>query len=133
MTPVRARACRAIGGGIWQNLATEIIGTVVLVLAIITQGLNDSGKGLGTLGALITALVDPNNPYATAPGANAGACRPAVSNPVAAPTCSELGGSSYRFFWNDMGAGHDDFDFNDGVYNFSCNNTGQNTGVILTD
>lgn len=42
---------------VWQNLATEIIGTVVLVLAILTQGLNDSGKGLGTLGALITALV----------------------------------------------------------------------------
>ncbi|MER5221574.1 MIP/aquaporin family protein [Streptomyces flaveus] len=40
-----------------QNLATEIIGTVVLVLAILTQGLNGEGKGLGTLGALITALV----------------------------------------------------------------------------
>jgi glycerol uptake facilitator protein len=42
---------------VWQNLATEIIGTTVLVLAVLTQGLNDSGKGLGTLGALITALV----------------------------------------------------------------------------
>lgn len=41
----------------FQNLATEIIGTLVLVLAVLTQGLNDSGKGLGTLGALITALV----------------------------------------------------------------------------
>ncbi|MEV4232636.1 MIP/aquaporin family protein [Streptomyces bobili] len=40
-----------------QNLATEIIGTVVLVLAILTQGLNDKGNGLGTMGALITALV----------------------------------------------------------------------------
>jgi glycerol uptake facilitator protein len=40
-----------------QNLATEIIGTVVLVLAILTQGLNNEGNGLGTLGALITALV----------------------------------------------------------------------------
>jgi glycerol uptake facilitator protein len=40
-----------------QNLATEIIGTVVLVLAILTQGLNDGGNGLGTLGALITSLV----------------------------------------------------------------------------
>ncbi|QYX81233.1 MIP/aquaporin family protein [Streptomyces akebiae] len=39
------------------NIATEVIGTVVLVLAVLTQGLNDSGKGLGTLGALITALV----------------------------------------------------------------------------
>ncbi|BAU82138.1 glycerol uptake facilitator protein [Streptomyces laurentii] len=41
----------------WQNLATEIIGTVVLVLAVLTQGLNDDGKGLGPLGALITAFV----------------------------------------------------------------------------
>ena len=40
-----------------QNMATEIIGTFVLVIAVLTQGLNDSGKGLGTLGALITALV----------------------------------------------------------------------------
>ncbi|QFQ96134.1 aquaporin family protein [Streptomyces phaeolivaceus] len=41
----------------WQNVATEVIGTVVLVLAVLTQGLNGDGKGLGTLGALITALV----------------------------------------------------------------------------
>ncbi|MFF5983996.1 MIP/aquaporin family protein [Streptomyces olindensis] len=41
----------------WQNVATEIIGTIVLVLAVLTQGLNDEGNGLGTLGALITALV----------------------------------------------------------------------------
>lgn len=40
-----------------QNLATEIIATVVLVLAVLTQGLNDKGNGLGPLGALITALV----------------------------------------------------------------------------
>ncbi|MZD07020.1 MIP family channel protein [Streptomyces sp. SID5785] len=40
-----------------QNLVTEIIATVVLVLAILTQGLNDGGNGLGVLGALITALV----------------------------------------------------------------------------
>ncbi|MCX5396046.1 MIP/aquaporin family protein [Streptomyces sp. NBC_00102] len=40
-----------------QNLVTEIIATLVLVLAILTQGLNDGGNGLGTLGALVTALV----------------------------------------------------------------------------
>ncbi|MCN9240917.1 aquaporin family protein [Streptomyces sp. RY43-2] len=40
-----------------QNLATEVIGTVVLILAVLTQGLNDNGNGLGTLGALITAFV----------------------------------------------------------------------------
>ncbi|OKH92656.1 MIP/aquaporin family protein [Streptomyces uncialis] len=40
-----------------QNVTTEVIATVVLVLAILTQGLNDEGNGLGVLGALITALV----------------------------------------------------------------------------
>ncbi|MFI1865052.1 MIP/aquaporin family protein [Streptomyces jumonjinensis] len=42
---------------VWQNLATEIIGTAVLVLAVLTQGLNDEGKGLSILGGLITAFV----------------------------------------------------------------------------
>ncbi|MBT2369556.1 aquaporin family protein [Streptomyces sp. ISL-10] len=41
---------------VWQNLATEIIGTIVLVLAVLTQGLNNSGKGLGPIGGLIVAL-----------------------------------------------------------------------------
>ncbi|GAA2980607.1 MIP/aquaporin family protein [Streptomyces fulvorobeus] len=40
-----------------QNVVSEVIATVVLVLAILTQGLNDEGNGLGTLGALITSLV----------------------------------------------------------------------------
>jgi glycerol uptake facilitator protein len=40
-----------------MNVATEVIGTFVLCLAVLTQGLNADGKGLGTLGALITALV----------------------------------------------------------------------------
>ncbi|MCQ4210708.1 MIP/aquaporin family protein [Streptomyces longispororuber] len=40
-----------------QNLVTEIIATIVLVLAILTQGLNNDGNGLGVLGALITSFV----------------------------------------------------------------------------
>ncbi|MFC3492519.1 MIP/aquaporin family protein [Glycomyces rhizosphaerae] len=40
-----------------QNLVTEIIATFVLVFAILTQGLNDAGNGLGVLGVLITSLV----------------------------------------------------------------------------
>ncbi|MGR8011492.1 MIP/aquaporin family protein [Streptomyces hypolithicus] len=40
-----------------QNVTTEVIATFVLVLAILTQGLNNEGNGLGVLGALITALV----------------------------------------------------------------------------
>ncbi len=40
-----------------QNLLTEVIATFVLVIAILTQGLNQGGDGLGALGVLITALV----------------------------------------------------------------------------
>jgi glycerol uptake facilitator protein len=40
----------------WQNLATEIIGTMVLVLAVLTQGLT-KGLALSGTGALMTALV----------------------------------------------------------------------------
>ncbi|MFH8341431.1 MIP/aquaporin family protein [Streptomyces sp. AM6-12] len=40
-----------------QNLATEIIGTMVLILAVLTQGLNNSGKGLSEVGGLVTAFV----------------------------------------------------------------------------
>lgn len=40
-----------------QNLATEIVATIVLVLAILTQGLNQNGDGLGAIGVLIVALV----------------------------------------------------------------------------
>ncbi|MFE3140281.1 MIP/aquaporin family protein [Streptomyces scopuliridis] len=40
-----------------QNILTEIIATFVLVIAILTQGLNNSGNGLGTLGVLITSFV----------------------------------------------------------------------------
>ncbi|MFJ4684179.1 MIP/aquaporin family protein [Streptomyces sp. NPDC088789] len=40
-----------------MNVATEVIGTFVLVIAVLTQGLNDNGNGLGIVGGLITALV----------------------------------------------------------------------------
>ncbi|MER7395724.1 MIP/aquaporin family protein [Streptomyces sp. NPDC000151] len=41
----------------WQNLVTEIIATIVLVLAILTLGLSDDGKGVGPLGSLLVAFV----------------------------------------------------------------------------
>lgn len=40
-----------------QNLTTEIIATTVLMLAILNLGLSADGKGVGVLGALLTALV----------------------------------------------------------------------------
>ncbi|GAU66235.1 aquaglyceroporin [Streptomyces sp. NBRC 110611] len=40
-----------------QNLATEIIATTVLVLAILNLGLTDNGKGVSWGGTLIVALV----------------------------------------------------------------------------
>ncbi|MCZ9344957.1 aquaporin family protein, partial [Streptomyces sp. TRM76130] len=40
-----------------QNLTTEIVGTFVLIIAILTQGLNQNGDGLGGLGVLVTAFL----------------------------------------------------------------------------
>jgi glycerol uptake facilitator protein len=40
-----------------QNVLTELIATFVLVIAILTQGLNNAGNGLGNLGVLITSFV----------------------------------------------------------------------------
>ncbi|MEV4760640.1 MIP/aquaporin family protein [Micromonospora sp. NPDC049559] len=40
-----------------QNFLTEAIGTFVLVIAVLTQGLNQKGTGLGPIGFLIVALV----------------------------------------------------------------------------
>ena len=82
---------------------------------------------------LLVALMDPRNPYLTDPTHGAGVCQPASVNPIAAPSCAQLSTNSYRYFWNDMGSAVDDFDYNDGVYNFSCSTVGSpNTGVILT-
>ena len=83
--------------------------------------------------SLLVAPVDPHNPYPTDPTHGAGTCQPAVPLPFAAPSCSQVGDNSYRFFWNDMGARADDFDFNDGVYNFNCTVTGGNIGVVLIE
>lgn len=39
----------------------------------------------------------------------------------AAPSCSDLGGNSYQYDWNDMGGNPDSYNYgNDMQYNFSC-------------
>ena len=52
----------------------------------------------------------------TAPSGSCSTATPANS----APSCSSLGGNTYKFFWNDMGGGTDDKDYNDGEYTVSC-------------
>jgi Flp pilus assembly protein TadG len=82
---------------------------------------------------LLVVQTDPNNPTQAAPSANTGSCQSwATPQPLASPSCAQLNGVKYRYYWNDMGAGNDDFDFNDGVYNFNCTVNGlPTTGVIL--
>ena len=36
------------------------------------------------------------------------------------PSCSDLSGNSYKYYWNDMGGTTDDLDYNDMEYTFSC-------------
>jgi Flp pilus assembly protein TadG len=83
--------------------------------------------------SLQTAQVtNPNNP----PGVpSPGVCLPA-SPANAAPSCADLAGQTLKFFWNDMGGGTDDKDYNDAEYTMSCAPSGGNgsgpTGVVLT-
>ena len=56
----------------------------------------------------------------TNPSASGGSCYPNNSFQYMAPTCSQLGGKTIRYFWNDMGGGTDDKDYNDAEFNFSC-------------
>ena len=47
-----------------------------------------------------------------------------------------MNGNTYKYWWNDMGGGGDDKDYNDSYYTFSCtvgagSGTG-NTEVVLT-
>src|SRR5262249_43771925 len=79
-------------------------------------------------------VTDPtNNPAPSVP--SSGGCLSASTPQTnAAASCSGLNGETWRYYWNDMGAGHDDYDFNDGVYSFSCSSPSlPNTGIILTD
>lgn len=50
-----------------------------------------------------------------------------------AVNCSEVAGKTLTFYWNDMGGGSDDNDYNDAVYKVVCssNTATSQTGVIL--
>ena len=52
----------------------------------------------------------------------------------AAPSCSQLGGNSYRYDWNDMGGSFDSYNYgNDMRYNFSCSGgSGSGNGTSTT-
>jgi Flp pilus assembly protein TadG len=59
---------------------------------------------------------------------------------LAAPTCSNMAGNSYKYFWNDGGgSGDDDYDYNDMEYAFSCSggsgsgNGTSTSGITLTN
>ena len=49
--------------------------------------------------------------------------------------CSQAPGKTIYYFWNDMGGGSDDLDYNDAQYSVSCSKNGSSTGtgVVLTN
>lgn len=51
----------------------------------------------------------------------------------AAVNCSDAAGKTLTFYWNDMGGGTDDYDYNDAVYKVACsaNSATSQSGVIL--
>ena len=85
-----------------QNFVTEVIATFVLVIAILTQGLNQNGNGLGVIGILITAFLvvsvglslgGPTG-YAINPGRDLG---PRIVHALL--PLPNKGGSDWRYAW----------------------------------
>jgi len=96
--------------------------------SLYNQGHGESTSGMNGGFCNATLEVQKVNSDGTVPAVNTN-CTDWTTSPYnaflqhASPSCSELNGSSYNFAWNDMGGGGDDFDYNDGVYNYSCSST----------
>jgi hypothetical protein len=67
--------------------------------------------------SLQTAIVPTSG---TIPSVPSGSCYPNNSFQYMAPTCSQIGGQTIRYYWNDMGGNPDDKDYNDAEFSFSC-------------
>jgi len=78
---------------------------------------NSVNGNTGNNCSLQTAVVPSSG---TAPAVSAGSCFAPTTFQYMAPTCSQLGGHTVRYYWNDMGGNPDDKDYNDAEFNFSC-------------
>ena len=67
--------------------------------------------------SLQTAVVPSSGAVPVAPG---GSCYPPNTFHYMSPTCSQIGGQTIRYSWNDMGGRPDDKDYNDAEFSFSC-------------
>jgi Flp pilus assembly protein TadG len=67
--------------------------------------------------SLQTAVVPASGVIVAPPG---GSCYPPNTYQYMSPTCSQLGGQTIHYYWNDMGGNPDDKDYNDAEFSFSC-------------
>lgn len=91
--------------------------------------------------SLLVQQVDPAK-LPTSPPAGGkcfGVADPASGSQYATLSCAQMAGRTFMFWWNDMGGGSDDRDYNDAYYTVSCtgggNGGGSGTGnaaVVLT-
>lgn len=73
--------------------------------------------------SLMVSVIDPANPPKTPPG-GAGSCF-SLTNPVAGLqyanlTCAQISGRTFVYWFNDMGGGTDDKDYNDMYFSLTC-------------
>ena len=62
-----------------------------------------------------------------------GSCAASTPTPGAL-SCANSNGVSYYYYWNDMGGFKDDLDYNDAVYQVTCNGVGSiYSGLVLTN
>ncbi|MDE2006474.1 MAG: Tad domain-containing protein [Rhodospirillales bacterium] len=84
--------------------------------------------------ALQVVVASPSNPTPTQSPGGCASATPAN----ATVNCTQMPGQSIYFFWNDMGGGRDDYDYNDAQYSITCGapsggsvSASSPTGVVL--
>lgn len=83
---------------------------------------------------VVTATSSDPNPTETP-----GSCSTGAMPQLATVDCAKAAGKTIYYFWNDMGGGTDDYDYNDAQYSLSCSNASGASGssgptsVVLTN
>ncbi len=91
-----------------------------------SSNVNSVNGNTGNNCSVQTAVVPSSGVVPVAPG---GSCFPPNTFQYMSPSCSQLGGQTIRYSWNDMGGGTDDKDYNDAEFNFSCGANGSGLGA----
>ncbi len=118
----------------YSDMSASILNTIFSTS--LTQGAtrySSAGSGNKTNCSLqIQIIADADHPPSGPPAT--GKCfapdDPASGSQYANLSCNQMAGRTFMYWWNDMGAGTDDFDYKNLYYSVSCKPSSSNTGKV---